>query len=156
MNKSSIVVALFLLFIACKNSNDTQKGDKDTLEQNGDTIIIDTFAGLVDTSISKQPVYENQRFRNVTITKTGPITYQVKGKAQVFEASFGWLVEDGHNLLKEGYTTTDAGAPEFGNFSFEVSVAKQRKNSTLTLILFEPSAKDGSRQHLLPIPLPTQ
>jgi hypothetical protein len=48
---------------------------------------------------------------------------------------------------------TDAGAPEWGNFNFVIEVAKQRSNSTLHLILYETSAKDGSRQHLLPIKL---
>ncbi len=46
---------------------------------------------------------------------------------------------------------TDMGAPEWGNFSFTVDVEKKRPNSTLTLILFESSAKDGSRQFELPI-----
>ena len=48
---------------------------------------------------------------------------------------------------------TDAGAPEWGKFEFAISVHKKRKNSTLTLILFESSAMDGSRQHELPITL---
>jgi hypothetical protein len=48
---------------------------------------------------------------------------------------------------------TDAGAPEWGNFEFTIDVTKKRGNSTLTLILFESSAKDGSRQYELPIAL---
>jgi len=71
----------------------------------------------------------------------------------MFEATYNWVVEDGHNELLSGYGTADAGAPEFGNFSFVVHIKKSRANSTLHLILFETSANDGSRQHELPVPL---
>ena len=97
--------------------------------------------------------YSNERFRNVTVLKTAENQYQIKGQGQIFEASFNWIVEDGHNELKKGFTTTDAGAPEWGNFDFTIDVAKERPNSTLTLVLFESSAKDGSAQYELPIAL---
>ena len=48
---------------------------------------------------------------------------------------------------------TDAGAPEWGDFDFTIIVQKKRENSKLTLVLFESSAKDGSRQDELPIVL---
>ena len=85
-----------------------------------------------------------------------PITqnkFEVNGKAQVFEAAFSWVVEDGHNELKTGHEMTDAGAPAWGNFKFAVDAEKKDEYSTLTLILFEVSAKDGSRQYELAIPL---
>jgi hypothetical protein len=50
-------------------------------------------------------------------------------------------IEDGHNELKTGFTTTDAGAPEWGNFDFTIDIEKKEESSTLTLILFEESAK---------------
>jgi hypothetical protein len=105
-----------------------------------------------DTNTTK--IYQNKRFRNVKVEKTGEHNYRVTGEAQVFEAAFSWVVEDGHNELKQGHEQTDAGAPEWGKFSFEVSVSKRKPNSTLMLILFEASAKDGSRQYELPIALP--
>jgi hypothetical protein len=77
----------------------------------------------------------------------------VRGQGQIFEASFGYTVEDGHNELLNHFTTTDAGAPDWGNFDFTIDVAKERENSTLTLLLYELSAKDGSRQHVLIMPL---
>ncbi|MEO6488548.1 MAG: Gmad2 immunoglobulin-like domain-containing protein, partial [Ferruginibacter sp.] len=70
-----------------------------------------------------------------------------------FEAAFSWVVEDGHEELKKGFHMTDAGAPAWGKFDFTIDVQKKRENSTLTLILFESSAKDGSRQYELPIVL---
>ncbi len=97
--------------------------------------------------------YSNERFKDVTVERVGKLKFIIKGRAQVFEAVFSWVVEDGHEELKSGFDMTDAGAPEFGNFAFVVDVAKKRPNSTLHLILFEVSAKDGSRQFELPIPL---
>ena len=98
--------------------------------------------------------YSNARFRNVTVEKAGANRFVVSGQGQIFEANFGWVVEDGHRELKSGFEMTDAGAPAWGNFEFVIQVKKQRPNSTLTMILYESSAKDGSRQHELAVPLP--
>jgi hypothetical protein len=95
--------------------------------------------------------YANERFRNVTVQKTGEHKYTVKGEGQIFEANFGWVVEDGHDELLSGHQITDAGAPEWGAFSFVVEVKNKRPASTLHLVLYETSAKYGSRQHQLPI-----
>src|SRR5687768_4675765 len=98
-------------------------------------------------------LFSGERFRNVGVKKIGDSTFEVTGQAQVFEAAFSWVIEDGHHELKQGHGMTDAGAPAWGSFSFEVTAAKQDPNSVLHLILFEASAKDGSRQHELPIVL---
>lgn len=99
----------------------------------------------------QQKVYANQRFRNVRVHRMDDSTFLIAGEGQIFEASFGWTLEDGHNELRRGFATTDAGAPEWGAFSFKVHAQKARPGSTLHLILFEISAKDGSRQHKLPL-----
>lgn len=104
-----------------------------------------------DTAISTE--YANKRFREVTVQKLDDDKFRVKGQGQIFESSFSWIVEDGHYELAKGFEMTDAGAPEWGKFDFTLDVTKKNTNSTLTLILFETSAKDGSRQHELPIPL---
>jgi hypothetical protein len=104
-----------------------------------------------ETMTPPPKTYSNARFKDVTVEKTGEHQYLVRGKGQIFEASFSWVVEDGHNELKKGFEMTDAGAPEWGNFSFTVEVEKERENSTLHLILFESSPKDGSRQYELPV-----
>ena len=98
-------------------------------------------------------LYSNARFKDVSVEKVGADRFLVEGKGQIFEANFGWVVEDGHRELKNGFQMTDAGAPEWGKFRFFIEVEKERPNSVLTLVLFESSAKDGSRQHELPIPL---
>lgn len=96
-------------------------------------------------------VYTNERFKDVTIERKGDHSFLITGKGQIFEASFSWVVEDGHDELLTGYQMTDAGAPEWGNFSFTIDITKKRENSTLTLIIFESSAQDGSRQYELPM-----
>jgi len=98
-------------------------------------------------------VNSNERFRDVRIEAVGQDRYRVTGEARVFEATVDWVVEDGHRELKKGFTTAERGAPEWGAFDFIVEVRKDQPNSTLLLILFETSAKDGTRQHELPLPL---
>ena len=97
--------------------------------------------------------YANERFKEVTVEKIGVHKFLIRGKGQIFEASFSWIVEDGHEELKKGFQMTDAGAPDWGNFRFTVDVEKKRGNSTLMLVLFESSPKDGSRQYELPVVL---
>jgi len=109
-----------------------------------------------EKSIAPAPstkIYSNERFKEVTVIKIGEHKFLVKGKGQIFEAAFSWVIEDGHEELKKGFQMTDAGAPEWGNFSFTIEVEKKRPNSTLNLILFESSPKDGSRQYELPVVL---
>ncbi|MBP1931633.1 stalk domain-containing protein [Ammoniphilus resinae] len=97
-------------------------------------------------------VFENERFRLVKVEKNAD-TYTVSGEAQIFEAVFGYVVEDGHNELVKGHASTEKGAPEWGAFSFKFNVKKQDENTSLTLILFEESLKDGGREYELFIPL---
>jgi hypothetical protein len=107
-----------------------------------------------EPSPSEEPPYSNDAFRNVTVTKTGDRTYEVKGEASVFEAMFSYVVEDGHDELTSGHVQTSLGAPGWGEFSFTFTVPDRDGSVHYTLILFEPSAMDGSRTHQLVIPLP--
>lgn len=149
MNIKSTIWLLPLLLFACNK-------EKSDASKNIDTIISTDTAQVVQhiepqKTIVKQ--YANQRFRQVTLEKVADNKFRVQGQAQVFEATFNWVVDDGHNEIKKGYVTTDAGAPEWGRFDFTIDVKKKEENSTLNLILFEESAQDGSRQYELPIPL---
>ena len=133
-------------------------GEKKTTEVQSDTGTIRTDTLQVPPQKETDPVpppptYSNNRFRDVKLERLGKDSFLVSGKAQVFEATFNWVVEDGHEELKKGYQTTSAGAPEWGHFEFGLRVQKRRENSTLTLIIFESSPKDGSRQYELPIRL---
>lgn len=139
-----------LLFTSCADAVQENK-----LNSKTDSLLADT-AAVIRPDTTKDTVaatFSNERFQEVTVEQIGPHRFTIKGKAQVFEAAFSWVVEDGHNELKKGFEMTDAGAPAWGNFQFTIEVEKERSNSTLMLILFESSPKDGSRQYELPIRL---
>lgn len=142
MYKLFILIAI--LMMGCNSRvQDTQTSE------NTDTIVVEKPVPPPPT----EKVYTNERFKDVVVQKTGDHTFLVTGKGQIFEASFSWVVEDGHDELLKGHEMTDAGAPAWGNFSFTIDVQKEQENSTLTLILYESSPKDGSRQYELPLVL---
>ncbi len=144
-----LIPFVFLAFIAC-----TSKVTTTTENPQGDTVAVDNVeVPPVIDSTSTAPVYGNARFKDVSVTREDSLTFRIRGKAQIFEANFGWVIEDGHDELQTGHQMTDAGAPEWGNFDFKVTAQKNNPNSTLLLILFESSAKDGSRQYELPLRL---
>ena len=141
--KTFIAVCILALLFACQDrSAEVPYTGDDTASEYDDEPIQDT----VDE-------FSGERFRNVKVIAIGDSTFEVSGEAQVFEAAFSCVIEDGQHELKQGHVMTDAGAPAWGKFSFEVTAAKQEPNIVLQLILFEASAKDGSRQHELPIVL---
>jgi hypothetical protein len=148
--KWTILLSALLLF-AC-NKKETQRNTivNDTLITTPETTKV-VKATKQENMLPKQ--YSNERFKEVTVERINESNFRVRGKGQIFEANFNWIIEDGHDELQKGYQMTDAGAPEWGNFDFEITVQKKRENSKLTLVLFESSAKDGSRQHKLPIVL---
>lgn len=89
---------------------------------------------------------ENQAFRNVKVEgEKGQ--YTVSGEARVFEGSFMYNVEDGHQVLvMETPVQVNEGAPSWGKFEFNVEISEDQlpTSGTLTLMLYELSAKDGS------------
>jgi hypothetical protein len=146
----TILLSLVML-AACNNNENIKTTEKiDTLRAAPETLQVPKSA---EPEALSPKTYSNKRFRDVTVERIGQDTFLVRGQGQIFEANFNWIVEDGHEELKNGFQMTDAGAPEWGKFEFGINVQKKRKNSTLTLVLFESSAKDGSRQYELPITL---
>jgi hypothetical protein len=139
------------MLAACNNSQHKSTATTaDTAKTRPETSQVKKEPRLEDPSLK---THSNVRFRNVTVERIGNHEFLVRGRGQIFEANFSWIVEDGHEELKKGFQMTDAGAPQWGKFEFTINVPKKRYNSTLTLVLFESSAKDGSRQHELPITL---
>jgi len=141
--KKLLYLLLVTTLCACNDGKQTSKPVTDTVS-----------SGVPGIPSAPARQYSNERFRQVTVEKTGENQYLIEGEGQIFEANFGWVVEDGHNELLKGHNMTDAGAPEWGKFRFSIEVEKERPNSTLMLILFETSAEDGRRVHELPIALP--
>ena len=141
-----IIMLSIILLISCNKESKTvpKINDKSPAK---DTVNTDL------PNIITEKKYSNERFRQVTVEKIAANKFRVKGEAQIFEANFSWIIEDGHNELKSGFEQTDSGAPAWGKFDFSFEVLKSDKNTTLTLVLFETSAEDGSPQYQLPIPL---
>ena len=152
------LLILMLAGLAACNNNGVNTANKeedtltDTQQQAPDTTTTITDPVMPVDSVQAK-TYANTRFREVRVEKLDSNKYRVTGQGQIFEARFGWVVEDGHNELAQGFEDTNAGAPAWGDFDFTVTAKKARPNSTLHLVLYETSAKDGSRVHELPIPL---
>ena len=145
------ILVLLIILVACNNNEHIKTTAKvDTIKTIPETLEVKKEA---KPEVLLPKTYSNKRFKDVTVERVGQDTFLVRGQGQIFEANFIWIVEDGHEELEKGFQMTDAGAPEWGKFEFAINVRKKRKNSTLTLILFESSPKDGSRQYELPITL---
>lgn len=97
---------------------------------------------------------ENKAFRNIIVSGSQG-NYTVAGQARVFEATLHYEVEDGHVIFLEGFETASEGAPGWGIFTIDIQILEGElpDYGQLRLILFEESAKDGSRVHELSIPL---
>ena len=102
--------------------------------------------------VQEEKVYQNKIFKEVVVTDSGDKII-VKGKAQVFEGVFQYVLYEGEKVLIQDHYQT-AGAPAWGEF--ELSFDKKlvaAKNIKLELFVF--SAKDGSKQNPLDIPIST-
>ena len=147
--------ATLIILGSCNANNESStisNTNTDTLKTTSATTIVEQKVEIKDT-LPPLKVYANKRFKDVLVERIGKDSFLVHGLGQIFESSFNWVLEDGHDELKKGFQMTNAGAPEWGKFKFIVHAQKKRTNSTITLILFETSAMDGSRQHELPIVL---
>jgi hypothetical protein len=143
--------AILLVLVSCNTREERVTIIKtDTLQISVPDTVAEQEPPPKDT-IPPFKTYANKRFKDVTVERIGKDSFRIQGRGQIFEASFNWVLEDGHEEFKKGFQSTDAGAPDWGNFDFIVHAEKKRLNSTITLILFESSAMDGSRQHELPI-----
>ncbi|KGP71092.1 BsuPI-related putative proteinase inhibitor [Pontibacillus yanchengensis] len=120
---------------------------------NGKTIEAKPFQQTVEFEV----VSEDQAFRNIKVEGSNG-DYTVTGEARVFEASFLYNVEDGHNVLvNETAVQADQGAPNWGKFEFDVTIAKDKlpSNGTLTMMMYTKSAKDGSIENVKYVKLET-
>ncbi|WP_226534516.1 BsuPI-related putative proteinase inhibitor [Fictibacillus halophilus] len=99
---------------------------------------------------------KNNSFRNIHFTGTDG-KYKVSGEARVFEASFAYLVTDGHEVFVENHAQTAEGAPAWAHFSVEIKIPEEDLpiNGTLMLELFYFSPKDGEKTDVLAVPLET-
>ncbi|MGV3527846.1 MAG: Gmad2 immunoglobulin-like domain-containing protein [Flavisolibacter sp.] len=155
--KKTFIAALVLLS-ACQPAEEKQETtttDSVVTTTNTappDTVYVDTTTTITpDQPAPATPqVYSNETFKDVKVEQQNG-QYVVSGKARVFEAVLSWVLEGANGELKKGHEMTDAGAPAFGNFTFRFDVPAGSRGLKLTL--YEASARDGSAQHQLVIPL---
>lgn len=97
---------------------------------------------------------ENNAFRNIKASGSSGI-YKITGEARIFEANMSYAVSDGHTYILEKNYQLKAGAPAWSAFTLDIVIPKEKQpvNGTLSLELFEYSAKDGSRVNILTVPL---
>lgn len=76
---------------------------------------------------------------------------QVTGTANTFEATFNYeLVDTDGNVVDDDFVTATSGSGTRGTFDFTTAEVDEEIGS---LVVFELSAKDGSRIHVVEIPL---
>jgi germination protein M len=82
---------------------------------------------------------------------TSPL--RVTGTANTFEANFSYELTDTDGLIvAEDFVTATSGTGTRGTFAFTVPF-EVKFDGVGSLIVFEPSAKDGSRTNLVEIPI---
>src|SRR5688500_3600345 len=95
--KNGFGLLLFILFVACNNSETasatSDKEDSTITKQDGTAVDNDSINVVPDTSQSKSTTpspgtspkkFSNQRFKDVTVEKTGEHKFLIKGKGQIF------------------------------------------------------------------------
>jgi hypothetical protein len=77
--------------------------------------------------IHLQKQYSNERFKEVTVERIDENKFRIRGKGQIFEASFNWIIEDGHDEVRDGVSDHSMPSPGVGNFDFTIAVQKTRE-----------------------------
>ncbi|MCA0983833.1 hypothetical protein LCL89_07145 [Halobacillus yeomjeoni] len=98
---------------------------------------------------------KGQAFREVTVSGENG-SYVIQGEARVFEGSFLYSVEDGHNVIIEPTPVqVSDGAPAWSSFELNIDVPEDKRPDfgLVTLTLFEESSKDGKPTNVNNIPL---
>lgn len=109
----------------------------------------------IDEKEIQEIVLENAAFKIFEPTPGDEVQDRivVRGLARVFEATVQYEFEDGHYVLDKGFTTASEGAPGWGEFEFTINLDEKTFNGLGKVVIYEESAKDGSRLHELHIPV---
>lgn len=108
---------------------------------------------------AREPLESRSVSGNVIVTEpkpndrvSSPVT--LRGRARVFEAAVSSrVVSESGAELGTSHFMTSAGAPEFGDFRAEMSFIRPSGVSRGFVEVFTYSAKDGSVQDLVRIPV---
>jgi len=108
----------------------------------------------IDEKKSPEVVLQNAAFRIYEPAPNSDVKDRivVRGLARVWEGTILYEFEDGHYILDEGFTTATEGAPGWGEFEITIEL-DDAANYSGRVILYEESAKDGSRINELKIPV---
>jgi len=115
-------------------------------------------AGNTNTNTSGQ---NNNEEKNITVSRpsageTVTFPFLIQGRARVFENTFNIKIKDAAgNTLYEDIAMSDApDAGQFGSFEKKIDyLLKQPSGNNLILEIFDYSAKDGSVQDLVTVPV---
>ena len=136
-------------------AEDQVENNQDNTDQEEENKEVDETEQNTDdevTPTNEEKVYQNKIFKDVKISESDN-QIVITGKAQVFEGVFDYAVYDGdEKLLEDNYQTV--GAPSWGDFEIPIdkTLIAQPKNE-IRFELFVYSAKDGSKEDVLTIPL---
>ncbi len=147
---------IILIGIGCgqqkERSSNTEAADTiDTLAKTDNTVV-EKKADTTNSGIQSLPQF-NDRFKDVILTRLSADSARLTGKARIFEATLSYAIYDKGKKVYEGFHTTSAGAPEWGDFDFNIAIPGSAGHSGTYVLLFESSAKDGSPQGVLKFPL---
>lgn len=147
-----IILLCSLVFLgACNNASDNSAEEINNDNLSYDSTPAEIVTPVWDTAVPVLNPRSNAIFKDVVVERIAKDSFKITGQASVHEANIGWELEDGHNQMDNGFTTASTGAPNWGNFSFVVKAPKFNENTTVHIILFEESMKDGRRKNSLPI-----
>lgn len=81
-------------------------------------------------------------------------TVEVSGTARVFENQLNWELRTDTTVLFSGLAMADApDIGQFGPYTFEIDVSSIPADTILTLEVFDYSAKDGTKENRVIVPL---
>lgn len=162
------MMVLFLGLAACSQDSNTQ-GDKEpnisdeTGQDEKEPNVTDqdeTDSGNEESDVTDEDdeqdkqdnkKYENEVFKEVSVSTVEDGSAVVTGKARVFEGVFEYNVVAGSEVLLEDFYQTE-GAPAWGEFEITISKELAEKEGAL-IELFVNSPKDGSKTDTLRIPI---
>ncbi|SIS47685.1 BsuPI-related putative proteinase inhibitor [Salimicrobium flavidum] len=142
---------------ASKESGNETNGESDSGEETNNNTENEDTTGKESSDQSEETtsIEGNDAFRNLELSGENG-EYTVSGEARVFEGTFLYRVEDGHNeLVPETPVQVDSGAPSWSSFELDISIPESDLPDfgTLTLMLYENSAKDGEPTNINYVPL---
>jgi len=165
-----IVLSIAAILSACNQNDQTNTPDEneqvneteEQMDNNTDEATQEEENNEVDeneqgtensvTPTNEDKVYQNKIFKDVKVSETDN-EFVFTGKAQVFEGVFDYAVYDGEEKLVENNYQT-VGAPSWGDFEIPIEkelIANAKTEARFELFVY--SAKDGSKENVLTIPL---